>query len=120
MQLPANTGTLFIEGVGGVMAPLDARHTVLDLMAALKLPVILVTGSYLGTLSHTLTALEVLRARDIQVATLVINESAASAVSLADTAASIKRLAPGIKTILLPRHADTSAFARAVAALGPH
>jgi dethiobiotin synthetase len=115
-----NTGTLFIEGVGGIMVPLDYKHTVLDLMAALKLPVILVTGTYLGTLSHTLTALEVLRARDIQVAALVINESAAGATSPADTAAGIKRFVPGIKTILLPRRADAIAFARAVAALGPH
>ena len=29
-------GTLLIEGVGGVMVPLDARHTVLDWMAALR------------------------------------------------------------------------------------
>ena len=92
----------------------------LDLDGGLKLPVILVTGTYLGTISHTLTALEALRARDIQVAALVINESVAGAAPPADTAASIKRFAPGIKTILLPRHADTAAFARAVAALGPH
>ena len=31
--------SLLIEGVGGVMAPLDGRHTVLDWMAALDLPV---------------------------------------------------------------------------------
>jgi dethiobiotin synthetase len=116
----ASQGTLFIEGVGGVMVPLDVRHTVLDWMAALRMPVILVTGSYLGTLSHTLTALEVLRARDLQVAAQVINESAANAVSPADTAASIKRFAPGIKTILLTHHADNAAFARAAEQLAAH
>ena len=31
-------GTLLIEGIGGVMVPLDDRHTVLDWMAALDLP----------------------------------------------------------------------------------
>ena len=45
------------------MVPLDDdSHTVLDLMADLALPVVLVAGSYLGSLSHTLTALSVLRA----------------------------------------------------------
>ena len=48
-------GTLLIEGIGGVMVPLDDRHTVLDWMVALTCPVMLVTGSYLGSLSHTLT-----------------------------------------------------------------
>ena len=45
-----------IEGIGGVMVPFDGRHTVLDLVAAVRVPAILVAGSYLGTFSHTLTA----------------------------------------------------------------
>ena len=45
------------------MAPIDEAHTGLDLMARLGYPVILVTGSYLGALSHTLTALAALRGR---------------------------------------------------------
>ena len=44
---------LLIEGIGGIMVPLDARHTVLDWMNALDLPLLLVAGSYLGSLSHT-------------------------------------------------------------------
>ena len=49
------------------MAPIDDAHTGLDLMARLGHPVILVTGSYLGALSHTLTALAALRGRGIVV-----------------------------------------------------
>ena len=56
--LAKNDGTLFIEGVGGIMVPLDREHTVLDWAKALDVPLILVAGSYLGTISHTLTALE--------------------------------------------------------------
>ena len=56
----AETGMLFIEGVGGIMVPLDAERTVLDWMAALQIPLLLVVGGYLGTISHTLTALDVL------------------------------------------------------------
>ncbi len=51
---------LLIEGAGGVMAPIDEKHTVLDLIVRLGHPAVLVTGSYLGAISHTLTALEVL------------------------------------------------------------
>ena len=51
---------LLIEGVGGIMVPLDGERTMLDVMMALQLPLILVAGSYLGTISHTLTALDAL------------------------------------------------------------
>ena len=43
-----------IEGVGGIMVPLDDRHTVLDWMTALRLPLIVIGGSYLGAISHAL------------------------------------------------------------------
>jgi dethiobiotin synthetase len=94
---------LLIEGVGGVMVPLDATHTVLDWMALLAIPVLLVTGSYLGTISHTLTALGILAARAVPVAAVVVSESMDSAVPLADTAASIARFATPIDVITLPR-----------------
>ena len=53
---------LLIETAGGIMSPLDADTTMLDLAAALRLPVLLVAGSYLGAISHTLTAVRVLDA----------------------------------------------------------
>lgn len=64
-----------IEGAGGVMSPMTDTATNLDLMSALGLPVLLVAGSYLGTASHLLTALEVVRARGLTVAAIVVSES---------------------------------------------
>jgi dethiobiotin synthetase len=98
-------GTLLIEGVGGVMVPLDARHTVLDWMAALGLPVILVTGSYLGTISHTLTALEVMKRACVTIAALVVNDSDDGAVPLPDTVETLRRFAPEIPLLTIPRGA---------------
>jgi dethiobiotin synthetase len=97
---------LFIEGVGGIMAPLDDAHTVLDWMAVLRLPLILVVGSYLGTISHTLTALDVLARRHLTVLTVVINETEGSTVPLDDTAASIRRFAGPIGVLPVPRMAE--------------
>lgn len=99
----ASDGTLFIEGVGGVMVPLDARFTVLDWMVTLDLPVVLVTGSYLGTISHTLTALDVLVRRNLKLAGLVVNESPTD-IPLKDTIAAIKRFAPNVPLAALTRH----------------
>jgi dethiobiotin synthetase len=97
------TGMLFVEGVGGIMVPLDAHHTVVDWMAALSLPAILVVGSYLGTISHTLTALDVLRRRGLLLVAIVVSESTRDAVPLDDTIASIARFAADVPVIGLPR-----------------
>jgi dethiobiotin synthetase len=96
-------GMLFIEGVGGVMVPLDGRVTVLDWIEALEIPTLLVVGSYLGSISHTLTTLQVLADRKIEVAAIVISESEPSAVSLDDTAQSIARFAGDAPVIAMPR-----------------
>lgn len=82
-------GLTLIEGVGGVMVPLTNNYTSLDWMAALGLPVILVTGSYLGSISHTLTALHALRARWLTVQALVMSESEGSSVTLDEAIAGL-------------------------------
>jgi dethiobiotin synthetase len=99
----AHRDALIIEGIGGIMVPLDDRHTVLDWMIELDLPLILAAGSYVGTLSHTLTALDVLDRADLRVAAVVVNETPGSAATLEDTVATIRRFAVGIEVLALPR-----------------
>ena len=101
-NIAAAQGPLLIEGVGGIMVPLDNDHTVVDWMDALKLPVLLVAGSYLGTISHTLSALDVLRRRGLSIMSAVVSESAASPVDLEETAATIRRFG-GCDVQTLPR-----------------
>ncbi len=98
-----NETPLLIEGVGGVMVPLDARRTVLDWMVALACPVILVTGSYLGAISHTLGALEVLKLSNLDVRALVVSETDGSTVPLAETVDTLTRFGKGIDIVTLPR-----------------
>jgi dethiobiotin synthetase len=100
-RIAQNEGTLFIEGVGGVMVPLDNTHTVLDWMKALDLPLILVTGSYLGTISHTLTALECLKG--LFVKAIVINDSGDGAVPMDETKATMTRFIPKATITTMPR-----------------
>jgi dethiobiotin synthetase len=112
-------GVLLIEGIGGVMVPLDDRRTVLDWMSVLRIPVMLVTGTYVGTISHTLTALEVLARRNLDIAAVVVSESENSAASLHDTAAALANFADAIEVLELPRLApgigDHPAFERIAA-----
>jgi dethiobiotin synthetase len=110
----AARGTLLIEGVGGIMVPLDQRRTVLDWMTALRLPLILVAGSYLGTLSHTLTALDVLKRRELTVAAVVVSESEATTVPLGETLRTLANFVSGVTLLAVPRlaaGADHPAFA---------
>jgi dethiobiotin synthetase len=111
----ARDALLLIEGIGGLMVPLDNERTVLDLIERLDLPIILVTGSYLGTISHTLTALEVAKARKLDIAALVISESEGSTVSLGGTAATLRKFTQ-VPTFSVPRN-DQSAAMKAIAQL---
>jgi dethiobiotin synthetase len=107
-EITPASGKLFIEGVGGVMVPLDARHTVLDWIAALDIPAILVAGTYLGTISHTLTALDALVSRGVAIQALVMNESENAPVPIAETIATIGRFVPNISIIAILRRPDAA------------
>jgi dethiobiotin synthetase len=92
---------LLVEGVGGIMVPLDEQRTILDVMMALQLPLILVVGSYLGTISHTLTALDALFRRDMSALAIIVSETPGSPVPLHETVAAVARFAAPV--IGLPR-----------------
>ncbi len=64
---------LIIEGAGGLMVPLTKTMLMIDFIAQLGVPVILVTRSNLGTLNHTLLSLEALYQREIPVLGFITN-----------------------------------------------
>lgn len=102
-RIADRTGPLLVEGVGGVMAPIDDGRTVLDWMADLGLPTILVAGTYLGTISHILTAHAVLAARGVRLAALVLSQTPDGTVPPPDTAAALRPFLGDSPIILLPR-----------------
>ncbi len=64
---------MVIEGVGGLLTPMDREHTFADLVKWLGVPAVVVARAGLGTINHTLLTLEALRARRIEIAGVVIN-----------------------------------------------
>jgi dethiobiotin synthetase len=115
--MTARRGLLLIEGIGGIMVPLDGNRTVLDLMTQLRLPILLVAGSYVGTISHTLTALQVLVRRNLDVAAVVVSESVQSAATLEETVAAIAGFAGSIDVVGIPWLADSAQTHPAFAAI---
>lgn len=65
--------TLIIEGAGGVLVPLNDSKFVVDLMIRIPAPVIVVCRSTLGTINHSLTTIEALRARNIPIKGFIMN-----------------------------------------------
>lgn len=109
---------LFIEGVGGAMSPLSPTTTNLDWVRALALPVLLVGGSYLGAISHTLTAAAAIRGAGLSLAAVVVSESEAAATPFAEIVEDIGRLAPA-PVFAVARHAAPEEWtAPVLAALG--
>jgi dethiobiotin synthetase len=93
---------IMVEGIGGVMAPVDRLHSVLDWISALSVPALLVAGTYVGTISHTLTALGVLRAAGVRVLAIVLNETKDSIVPAAEQATAIGLFAGGVPIYVVP------------------
>ena len=113
-QMRVTGGALLIEGVGGVMAPLTEGRTNLDLIEALEVPALFVAGTYLGAISHALTGLTCLDLRGVEIAAVIVSESAES-VGLDETCALISAQRRGMQVIAAPRATGDPAWADALA-----
>jgi dethiobiotin synthetase len=98
------------------MVPLDAKHTIADVIGAVDVPLLLVAGTYLGSLSHTLTAIEVAEKRGLEIAGLVLNETVDSPVSLAATQESLGHFWRGPLIALRQEPAAPQSYAATTAA----
>ena len=75
-EIPAfSTRHLIVEGAGGIFVPINWKDMMVDLIAKLDLPVLLVARSGLGTLNHSLLTLKILQDRGIHVFALILNGS---------------------------------------------
>jgi dethiobiotin synthetase len=95
-------GVCLIEGAGGLMSPMGRTFTNLDLIALLDVRVVLVAGTYLGTISHTLTACAALSARGREPWAIVLSQSLDDPVTPGETAASMGRFVDA-PIYLMPR-----------------
>ncbi|MGH3672002.1 MAG: dethiobiotin synthase [Pseudonocardiaceae bacterium] len=72
-ELAAEHDLVLIEGAGGLLVPLDGSGgTLADVAETLDAPVLVVVAAGLGTLNHTALTAEVLRARGVRCAGIVI------------------------------------------------
>lgn len=72
-HLPESANPLIVEGAGGLMVPLNDDDLMVDLIAKLGLPLILVSNLYLGSINHTLLSIETLNNRNIPITGIIFN-----------------------------------------------
>lgn len=64
---------IVVEGVGGLLVPIQRDFFVLDLVARMKLPTVIVAHPDLGTLNHTLLTVRVLKQAGVPISGIVLN-----------------------------------------------
>ena len=89
IQKPATEGNLIIEGAGGIMVPINEKgDTYLDVFEELKLPVIIISKNYLGSINHTLMTIEMIQSRGIEIKGIIfsgISNEATESIILSKT-----------------------------------
>ena len=86
-RLGAGHDVILVEGIGGLLVPLDNHDpecTVIDLIKDIGFPVLVVTRAGLGTLNHTAMTVRLLRGAGLAVAGLVVNGFIADSSSAAE------------------------------------
>lgn len=73
LKLSDRHGHVLVEGAGGLMVPLKQHYLTIDYIRENKLPAVLVTNGRLGSISHTLLALDALKSRGIPLFAVIYN-----------------------------------------------
>lgn len=86
------SGVGLVEGIGGLRVPLAGEREVLDLVADLDVPALVVSRSGLGTLNHTALTVDALRGRGVGVLGVVLNEYEGASVAERTNPGEIERM----------------------------
>jgi dethiobiotin synthetase len=72
-ELAKQYDVIFLEGAGGLAVPLAEDYTFLDYLEKEKYPLILVSCARLGSINHTLSAIELAHHRNIEIVAIIYN-----------------------------------------------
>jgi dethiobiotin synthetase len=79
IEFPTTDQPLILEGAGGVLVPLNEKgETILAIYKKSKLPVIVVSRHYLGSINHTLLTIQALQSAGLAIAGIIYVGDASS------------------------------------------
>jgi dethiobiotin synthetase len=70
---PTGDRDLIIEGVGGVMSPVNDSYVVMDLIKSLDADAVIVSKHYLGSINHTLLTIDAMRRKGLSIVGIFFN-----------------------------------------------
>ena len=73
-RLADGADVLLAEGAGGLLVPIAPRLLMADLAERLRMPVLIVARTALGTINHTLLSIEAAHRRGLRVVGVVLNQ----------------------------------------------
>ena len=73
-QLSAPYDIMLVEGAGGLMVPISEELLMIDVIGLLKLPLIIVARTALGTINHTLLTVREAQRAGIRVCGIILNK----------------------------------------------
>jgi dethiobiotin synthetase len=83
-RLSSRHHVMVVEGIGGLLTPITPTETVMDLARRLKLPLIIVAHTRLGTLNHTLLTVRYAQQAKASVMGIILNRTGRASRSLAE------------------------------------
>jgi len=83
---------LIVEGIGGLMTPITQNYFVSNLISELNIDTIIVTGSKLGTVNHTLLTYEHCKQMHLKLKGFVINQTEPNGYELSNLKQQIMEL----------------------------
>lgn len=66
--------SMVVEGIGGIMVPINRKHNLIDFIKLTNLPVVIVTTPEIGTLNHTLLTIRACNNYNIPIYGIIINK----------------------------------------------
>ena len=65
---------LLVEGIGGIMVPLNTKYTLLNFIKLTKLKVVIIATPKLGTFNHILLTVKICKSSGIPIKGIVVNK----------------------------------------------
>ena len=65
---------LLVEGIGGIMVPLNTKHTLLNFIKLTKLKVVIIATPKLGTFNHILLTVKICKSSGIPIKGIIVNK----------------------------------------------
>lgn len=91
-KLQSSHDVMLVEGIGGILTPILRDYVVADLIRDLNLDALVVAGTQLGTVNHTLLTLDACKKHGIRTAGLVLNSASKNGYNVLDLEADLVSL----------------------------